>query len=98
MSFQLRYLGLQALSNRQKKYIFANSQQERNLITILDDEYRSFSSSLYNFLHSPVTSSLLGPHILLYIVFSNTLSLRSSLNVSDQVSDPYKTTEKIIVL
>ena len=30
--------------------------------------------------------------------FSNTLSLRSSLNVSDHVSYPYKTTGKIIVL
>jgi hypothetical protein len=37
--------------------------------------------------------SLLDPNILL-----KTLSLRSSLNVSDQVSHPYKTTGKIIVL
>ena len=51
-----------------------------------------------SFLHSPVTSSLLGPNILLNTLFSNTLSLRSSLNVSDQVSHPYKTTGKIIVL
>jgi hypothetical protein len=29
---------------------------------ILDKDYRSFSSSLCNFLHSPVTSSLLGPN------------------------------------
>jgi hypothetical protein len=33
--------------------------------TILSKKYRSFSSSLCNFLHSPVTSSLLGPNILL---------------------------------
>ena len=44
------------------------------------------------------TSSLLGPNILLNTLFSNTLSLRSSLNVSDQVSLPYKTRGKIIVL
>jgi hypothetical protein len=31
-------------------------------------------------------------------LFSNTLSLRFSLNVSDQVSHPYKTTGKIVVL
>jgi hypothetical protein len=31
------------------------------------------------------------------VVFSDTISLRSSLNVSDQVSHPYKTTGKIIV-
>ena len=59
--------------------------------TILDEQYRC------SFLHSPVTSSLLGPNILLNTQFSNTLSLHSSLNVSDQVSHPYKTTGKIIV-
>ena len=46
-------------------------------------------------IHSPVTSSLLGPNILLSTLFSNTLSLRSSTSVSDQVSYPYKTTGKI---
>jgi hypothetical protein len=35
--------------------------------------------------------SLLGPNILLNTLFSNTRSLHSSLNVSDQVSHPYKT-------
>ena len=64
--------------------------------TILGEQYRSLSSSLCNFLHSPVTSSLLGPNILLSTLFSKTLSLCSSLNVSDQVSHPYKTTGKII--
>jgi len=56
--------------------------------TILGEEYRSMSSSLCSFLHSLVTSSLLGPNILLYTLFSNNLSLRSSLNVSDQVLHP----------
>jgi hypothetical protein len=66
--------------------------------TILGKEYRSFSYSLCNFLHSPVTSTLLGPNTLLNTLFSNTLSLRSSLSVSDQVPHPYKTTGKITVL
>ena len=66
--------------------------------TILGEVYRLFSSSLCNFLHSPVTSSLLGSNILLITLFSNTLSLRSYLNVSDQVSHPYNTTSKITVL
>ena len=66
--------------------------------TILGEEYRLFSSSLCNFFHFPVTSSVLGPNILLNTLFSNTFSLRSSLNVSDQVSHPYKTTGKIIVI
>ena len=52
---------------------------------------------LFVFIHSPVTSSLLGPNILLSNLFSNTLSLRSSRNVSDQFSHPYKTTGKIKV-
>ena len=56
--------------------------------TILCEEYRSFSSSLSNLLHSPVTSSLLGPNIL-NTMFSNTLSFLSSHNVNDQVSHPY---------
>ena len=41
--------------------------------TILGGEYKSFSSSLCNLLHSPVTSSLLGPNILLYTMFSKTI-------------------------
>ena len=65
--------------------------------TILGEQYRSLSFSLCSFLHSPVTSSLLGPNILLNTLFSNILSLRSSLNVSDQVSHLYKTAGKIIV-
>ena len=46
--------------------------------TILGEEYKSFSSSLCTLLHSPVTSFLLGPNILLNTVFSNTLSSLSS--------------------
>jgi hypothetical protein len=40
----------------------------------------------------------LGPKYLLSTLFSKTLSLHSSLNMSDKVSHPYKTTGKIIVL
>ena len=52
----------------------------------LGKEYRSLSSSLCSLLHSPVTSSLLGPNILINTLFSNALSLISSLNLSDQFS------------
>jgi hypothetical protein len=58
----------------------------------LGKKYRPFSSSLCNFQHFSVISSLLGPNILFSTLFSNTLSLRSSFNVSDQVSRPYRTT------
>jgi hypothetical protein len=37
---------------------------------ILGEEYRSLSSSLYNSLYSLVTSSLLGPNILLSTIYS----------------------------
>ena len=62
-----------------------------DLITqiILGEEHRSLSSSLCSFLNSPVTSYLLGPNVLLSTLFSNTLSLSSSFNVSDKVSHPY---------
>jgi len=60
----------------------------------MGEEYRSLSSSLYSFLYFRVTLSLLGTNILLNTLFSSTLSL----NVSDQVSHPYKTTGKIIVM
>ena len=39
-------------------------------------------NNICHLLHSPVTSPLLGPNILLCSVFSNTLSLCSSLSVS----------------
>ena len=62
--------------------------------TIFDKDYRSLSSSLCNFLHFPVIWSPLGPNTQLNTLFSNTLRLRSSLNVSDQVSHPYRTTNR----
>ena len=56
--------------------------------TIVGEEYRSLSSSLCSFLHSSVTSSLLGPNILLSTLFSNNLSLCFSITISNQVSHP----------
>ena len=63
-----------------------------------DEDYRSVSTSLCSFLPSPVSPSLVGPNIILSTLVSNTISLHSSLNVSDQVSHTYKTTGNIIVL
>ena len=40
--------------------------------TIFGEQYSSLSSSLCSALHSPVTSSLLGPNIFLSSLFSNT--------------------------
>ena len=63
---------------------------------IFDEDCRSLNSSLCSFSHSLVSSSSLGPNVILNTLFSNILSLRSSLNESDQFSHPYKTTGKII--
>ena len=51
---------------------------------ILGEEYRSLSSSLCSFLHSTVTSSLLGSNILLNTLFLKTLIPRSSKSVAGQ--------------
>lgn len=43
-----------------------------------------------SFLHPPVTSSLLGPHVFLGRLLSNILNMYPSRNVRDQVPRPYK--------
>ena len=50
---------------------------------IFDELYRSLSSSLCSLLRSPVPLFLLDPNIYLGILFSNTLGVFFSLNVSD---------------
>ena len=70
-----------------------------DLITliILRKRYKLRSYSFWSLLNSPF-SSLLGPDLRLWILFSNTLSLHSSFNIRDHVSQPYSTTGSIIVL
>jgi hypothetical protein len=67
------------------------------ILMIIGEEYKLWSSPLCNFLHPPVTSSLLGPNILLRTFFSDTLNPWCP-NVRDQISHSYKTAGKIIVL
>ena len=55
---------------------------------IFGEEKTVQSSSLCSVLHSPVTSTLVVPTILLGSLYSNTLKLCSSVSVSDQVSHP----------
>jgi hypothetical protein len=66
------------------------------ILIIFGEKYKLWSSILCSFLQPPVTSSHFSPNILLSTLFSNTLSLCSSLNVS--ANYPYKITGKIIVL
>jgi len=65
---------------------------------IFGEEYRQLDFLLRSFLNSPVTSSLLDLNILPSTLFPDTLSLRSTNNISDPVSHPYKTRQKVIVL
>jgi hypothetical protein len=62
--------------------------------------YKLWSCSLYRLLRPRVTSSLFkykySPQH--RTLFSDTLDLSSCLNVRDQISQPYETTGKIIVL
>jgi hypothetical protein len=53
---------------------------------------------IMRFFQPPVTSSIFCPNILCSTLFSDTLILHSYRNVTDQVSHPYRTTDKIIVL
>jgi hypothetical protein len=72
--------------------------KEKNLLPLPGIKPRFLGHSAHNllcdFLQTPVTSSLLGPNIHLNTLFSNTLSLCSSLNFRDQVAHSYKTTAK----
>ena len=64
-----------------------------NTRIIYCERYTSLRSSLFSLIHSPVNLSL----FLLSALLSDTLSLRSTFDMSDQVSYAYKTTGKITV-
>jgi len=54
---------------------------------ILAEEYRLLSSLLCSFLHSPVTSSLLGPNILLFVIhnYDKNFFVFKLFNVSEYI-------------
>ena len=56
---------------------------------MLGGEFRSLSSSSFSFIHSSITSSLIGLNIILSTLFSKIINLRSSLNVSEHDSQLY---------
>jgi hypothetical protein len=71
---------------------------EQIILFILGDEYKLWLLPFCTFLQLFVFSFLVGPNILICAMFSYTLSLCFSLNVRDQVSRPYITVGKIVVL
>jgi hypothetical protein len=64
------------------------------ILITLSEEYKLWSSSLFNFLQPHIISSLFSPNIILSTLFTNTLSLYSPLIVRDQVSLPHKNATK----
>jgi hypothetical protein len=62
---------------------------------ILGEEYKLLNSSLCRIFQPPVTSFLFD-QIFLNILFSNTFSPRSSLNIREQVSNTFRTKGKLI--
>jgi len=71
-----------------------------DLITLrrFSEVYNLQSSSLCSLPHSPATSSLLGPNILLSFLFLNIFNLCPCPSLRDQVSYLYKPTGQIMVL
>ncbi|KAJ4450467.1 hypothetical protein ANN_01892, partial [Periplaneta americana] len=61
--------------------VFYSFPKVKSLLTMYCEEYNACSSVLCNFLHSPVTSSLLAPNIFLSTLFLNTLNLCCPLKV-----------------
>jgi hypothetical protein len=61
-------------------------------------DYSNYSWRRVQIMKPLVTSFLFRPNVLLSTLFSDTLSLCSSLNDRDQISQPYRTTGKIIIL
>jgi hypothetical protein len=83
---------------RSSQWSFSFGLSHQNLVayTFLSSPMRPTCPAHLILLDLIVTSSLLGPDILLRTLFSNTLSICCSLNVRDQVSHPYKTTDRIL--
>jgi hypothetical protein len=65
------------------------------IISTFCEKYKLWSFPLRHSDHPPTISSIFGTNILITL-FSDTFSLCYSINVRDQVSHTYKTTDKII--
>jgi hypothetical protein len=68
------------------------------IILIISDEECKLWSSLCSFLQPSVVSSHLGWNTRVSTLFSDTLSLRCSLNIRNQVSHPYTAAGRTVVL
>jgi hypothetical protein len=67
------------------------------ILIISTEDYKLLRSSLCSFFQPHIISPLFGQDISLSTLVSDTRSLCSSLNITDQVVQPYKATGKIIV-
>jgi hypothetical protein len=67
------------------RYIPCQSHDPQLITGISGEANKLWSSSLQNFLHPPVTATLLGPDILSSTLLSNFLTLHSFLRIRNQV-------------
>ena len=100
LSFRFYHQQLVCISRRACTCYMSRVSNFHNFVFLITfvEGCNLWSSSLCNFLESAVSSSLLGPNIFLSTLFPNTFSLRSMSKEWNQVSHPYKTTNKITVL
>jgi hypothetical protein len=68
------------------------------ILIVFGKVYKLRSSSLFSFLQPHIISTFMSLNVLHNTLISNVSSLGSSLNVREQVSHPYKTKGKIIIL
>jgi hypothetical protein len=75
-----------------------NVMQQNQFMLFTNDPTQNYQKTMkHTMAECNISSSFFGPNIL-NTLFSSTLSLCCSLNIRDQVSHPYRTTGKIIVL
>lgn len=99
---KFRMVALYLLSRKRLHFTRSNymtSLFQSSILTtgIFGEEYMLCSSYFAVFSNLLSLSALFSGNLLLYTLFSNTLTLSSFLNITDQISHPYKKMTKVII-